>query len=465
LLIGPAAAANLSLSWDPVNDSRVAGYQIHYGTVSSQYDSIVEAASDSATIENLQSGQTYYFAVRACDSAQLFCSAFSSEISGTPPAAPTANFTVSTNTGYAPLTLTFKDTSSGEITGRDWQFGDGGSATDSTLVAYTYNSPGTYSVQLSVSGPGGSDAQVLTDAIVVLAHDSSDDSSDTSTGDDSSVGDDTSTDQPIVTDNSPVTPAVIEVGEIAIDHQWQWIEFQHNFKDPVVVVKPVGGAGSDPATIRVDAVDPYGFEVRIEEWGYDDGAHLIEKASYLVVERGVHQLDNGTWIEAGTIETGNTEAFAAVGFIAPFSAAPVVISSVNSTNESDAVTVRLRNVDTESFEILLQEQEANFDGHATEIIDFVAWEPSTGTVDGRSYEVARTEDTVTHQLSTIAYANAFVNPPAFLADMQSADGPDTANLRWANKDLDTIDIWVDEEQSADSEVNHTTESVGYLLFE
>ena len=36
------------------------------------------------------------------------------------------------------------------------QFGDGDSASDAGTVTHTYTTPGTYSVQLTVTGPGGS---------------------------------------------------------------------------------------------------------------------------------------------------------------------------------------------------------------------------------------------------------------------------------------------------------------------
>ena len=48
--------------------------------------------------------------------------------------------------------------------------------------------------------------------------------------------------------------------------------------------------------------------------------------------------------------------------------------------------------------------------------------------------------------------------------MQTTDGPDTANIRWLSVDLDSAKIFIDEEQSKDSETAHTTEIVGYMAF-
>ena len=50
----------------------------------------------------------------------------------------------------------------------------------------------------------------------------------------------------------------------------------------------------------------------------------------------------------------------------------------------------------------------------------------------------------------------------FLADMQTTNGADTANLRWRNRNEVAVEIGVSEEQSKDSETSHAAESVGYF---
>jgi len=80
--------------------------------------------------------------------------------------APTASFSGSPTSGTAPLSVSFSDGSSGPITDWSWTFGDGGTSTAQN-PSHTYSSAGTYSVSLTVTGPGGSDTATLTNYISV----------------------------------------------------------------------------------------------------------------------------------------------------------------------------------------------------------------------------------------------------------------------------------------------------------
>ena len=71
---------------------------------------------------------------------------------------PVASFTASPTNGPAPLAVTFADSSTGTITNRFWNFGDGATArTNATSLMHTYNSAGAFNVSLTVFGPFGTD--------------------------------------------------------------------------------------------------------------------------------------------------------------------------------------------------------------------------------------------------------------------------------------------------------------------
>jgi len=80
----------------------------------------------------------------------------------TPPPPPTADFTANPTSGNAPLAVQFTDRSSGSITSRDWNFGDGSSHSSTQNPSHTYNNAGDYTVTLTVTGSGGSDSKSVT---------------------------------------------------------------------------------------------------------------------------------------------------------------------------------------------------------------------------------------------------------------------------------------------------------------
>ena len=79
-------------------------------------------------------------------------------VTAEPVPAPVAQFSAQPTSGDAPLTVKFTDASTGSITGYAWDFENDGIA-DSTEQSpeHIYTLPGTYAVNLTVTGPGGAD--------------------------------------------------------------------------------------------------------------------------------------------------------------------------------------------------------------------------------------------------------------------------------------------------------------------
>jgi hypothetical protein len=76
-----------------------------------------------------------------------------------------------------------------------------------------------------------------------------------------------------------------------------------------------------------------------------------------------------------------------------------------------------------------------------------------------------TSNSVTDSPYTITFGRLFTSATACLADMQTLDGGDAANVRLPYKDPFAMEVLVAEESSRDGETGHTTEVIGYLVVE
>ena len=241
--------------------------------------------------------------------------------------------------------------------------------------------------------------------------------------------------------------------------QWSSVQFDEALQDAAVVMGPISFNGGQASTMRVRNVTETGFEYQLDEWNYLDGAHTKETVSWMAIEKGVHSV-GGQTIVAGVGQA--SEAVSSIGFGpgAGFGAAPVVTAQVTSTNDPDAVVDRISGVTAQGFKIQLDDEEANNTVHAQESLAWIAMEKGGSAASGLL--AATTGDRVTHQNASIDFGGSFADEFVFVADTQTRDGSDPANLRLKALTKSGATIAVHEEQSADVEINHTTEDAGYM---
>ena len=172
----PSAAGTVSvnLTWSASTASNVGGYIVYYGTSSGVYTSSVDVGNTtSTTLTGLQGGTAYYFAISAYDTTRAFQSRYSNETNVNAPDSPTVSFTASQTSGNYPLAVSFTPATTGAITGWQWSFGDGtinaGSSSPVPTAIMSYGSMGTYTVSLTVTGPGGRATQTLSNPITVTS--------------------------------------------------------------------------------------------------------------------------------------------------------------------------------------------------------------------------------------------------------------------------------------------------------
>jgi hypothetical protein len=125
---------------------------------------------------------------------------------------------------------------------------------------------------------------------------------------------------------------------------------------------------------------------------------------------------------------------------------------------------RIKAVTTSSFSYYFREQEKNKNVHLNETVNFIAWEPGTGTIGSIQFEAAITANAITHAWYSAAFKTPAPQSPLLLADMQTTNGTDTSALRVQQITGTGFQVKVEEEQSKDSEVSHASETVGTLSF-
>jgi hypothetical protein len=79
----PTVAGTVSIAWDPVPDADLQGYRVYYGTSPSSYSQSVDVQNvTQATISGLTDCTTYYFGVKAYDTAGNQSTTFSNQLQG-----------------------------------------------------------------------------------------------------------------------------------------------------------------------------------------------------------------------------------------------------------------------------------------------------------------------------------------------------------------------------------------------
>jgi PKD repeat protein len=94
--------------------------------------------------------------------------AFITKINNTNFNPPVAAFSAKPKRGQAPLTVKFKDSSTGNITAWQWDFGDNQTSSDRNPT-HIYVNSGTYTVALTTSGPGGNNTRIRPTYIIADA--------------------------------------------------------------------------------------------------------------------------------------------------------------------------------------------------------------------------------------------------------------------------------------------------------
>jgi len=241
------------------------------------------------------------------------------------------------------------------------------------------------------------------------------------------------------------------------------VEFGRSLDDAVVIANLRTTNDTDPAHVRVTSVGRNGAQVKVEEFDYQDGVHGNETVDLLALEAGVYTLESGQRIEVGRVSVDND--WQRIEFSQSFDATPVVLTTVQSANDSTAVVVRQGYANNEKVLFKLQEQESTVNSdRVEEVVGYIAIEAGFGELDELSFFASETPRGVYDRKSQISFGETFDDPSLFAA-ISTTNGRDTSGLRVDEVRGDQATIYVEEEASRDAEINHTYEQVAYFALD
>jgi len=264
----------------------------------------------------------------------------------------------------------------------------------------------------------------------------------------------------------PEDPALVEWGAVnSVTQTWITVPLAKAYTKPVVVAKVAQQNDPAPGVVRIRNITPNSFQVRFQEWNYLDGNHGGERIFYLVAEQGQFNLA-GLAGQAGKVATNKVvPASQAVTFTQLFNEAPALFVAPLTANNGDAVTVRVKDLTATGFGIAMQEQESKADGHPTETLGWVALQKGTGlTADQRRVRVTAVD--ATQMPVTVSFATPFKDRfPVLLQDLSSTLDADPATAAQQNLTPVSVGVYVQEEQSADAELDHNAEILSIFAAE
>ena len=269
------------------------------------------------------------------------------------------------------------------------------------------------------------------------------------------------------TENFNLNPAqhIGEVGQISdLNHLNQTIQLNNTYLNPVVFALPLSFNGGDPATARITDIQDNSFSIFLQEPEYKDEFHTQESLSYLVLEAGTWELEDGTILEVGSLDTNSITTSAeweSIDFNSDFQQTPVILSQVQTYNGGQFVRTRQNLSSSDGFQLAMEEEEAlKPTGHVTETLGWLAIESGSGSWDGLDYQSGHLA--ADHNWYTKDFSQSFEESPNLFASLASFYGSDSAGLRYRNLDTSQVEIKVEEEQSLDNEIGHVREIVDFL---
>ena len=155
-----SGVATLSISFTSTSSGSISGYSWNFG------DSTTSTSANPTHSYGAAGTYNVGLTVSGPGGTNTMTKASYITVSTASSIAPVANFTANSTSGAAPLAVAFTSKSTGSISAYSWNFGDGTTNTTAN-PSHAYGIAGTYTVNLTVTGPGGSNKMTKTNFVTV----------------------------------------------------------------------------------------------------------------------------------------------------------------------------------------------------------------------------------------------------------------------------------------------------------
>lgn len=285
--------------------------------------------------------------------------------------------------------------------------------------------------------------------------------------------------------------------------------FRQTYATPPIVVALPTKDGPNASALRINNVSTAGFQLAQVEPFSEDGPHTSMTVRYVAVERGSHQLPDGTRIEAGLLSSkrasGNEDFVQFNGkgstlwgnhaFSTNFADQPVVLGAIqtlnNETNQVPDVTSNpwlttvFDSITASGFRYALERSEVYdrragnssnyfFDGLSfAESIGYVAFSATAGStfstvgnlnVRFEAWTAVNAVKGWNDGCNQLVFNNAFSSAPIALASKVSRREADGGWLRQCQLSNSSIGLLIDEDTAQDNERSNGGESVSLVAF-
>ncbi|MCC6723062.1 MAG: DUF4347 domain-containing protein [Saprospiraceae bacterium] len=245
---------------------------------------------------------------------------------------------------------------------------------------------------------------------------------------------------------------------------WKYVKFPSTFATVPLVFTTVTTSGDAAAvSTQVRNVTTSGFEVRLMEEEAADKLHLVEKLSWLAIEKGDIGAGNGQ-MTAGLLNS-LTHTEQVLNYPVAFPASPVFFAAAQTTNEADAFVIRTKAETTNNIRLYVQEEtsgdaEVN---HLGEKLGYLALKAGENLLDEESLFVGEPGKIAVNQTwKKVTLTHNYSKPVVIISGLASA-AADPATVRVRNVTSNSFEVRVQEWNYLDG--SHANETVNFIVVE